>query len=263
MDDPQVAAYLERIGVVHPPEPDIDALRTLQRAHLGSVPFENLSVHLGEPIVLDEQALFSKIVQRNRGGFCYELNGAFAALLTALGYRVSLHSARVFGGARFGPPLDHMPLRIELAEPWLVDVGFGRFSDYPLRLDIRDDQTDPSGTFRVVEHSEDLDVLHDGQPQLRVDPRPYQLDDFAPTCWWQQTSPDSHFTQSLTCSLRTETGRITLSGDRLIETVGAARTETTVPADELLAAYQRHFGITLDRPPVLRDRDKVGLTPLL
>jgi N-hydroxyarylamine O-acetyltransferase len=63
----------------------------------------------------------TKVARMHRGGFCYELNGAFAALLTALGFRVSLLSARVFGaGKRPGPPFDHMTLRVDLAEPWLV-----------------------------------------------------------------------------------------------------------------------------------------------
>jgi len=249
-----VAAYLKRIELAGPITPDIESLRILQRAHLGTVPFENLSIHLGEPIVLDERALFDKIVERNRGGFCYELNGAFAGLLSALGYRVSLLSARVNGGGHIGPPQDHMPLRVDLAEPWLVDVGFGRFADYPLRLDIRDDQPDPAGIFRVVEHGDDLDVLLESELQLRVDRRAYLLPDFEPTCWWQQTSPESHFTHSLTCSLRTESGRITLSGDRLIETVGDQRTEQTLPERELLAAYRRYFGITLEQLPVLNTR---------
>src|SRR5271170_2513278 len=91
--------YLARLGLTRPVSPDLEALRQLQLSHLLAVPFENLSVHLGEPIVLDQAALVTKVVQAHRGGFCYELNGAFGALLTALGYRVSMLSARVFGAA--------------------------------------------------------------------------------------------------------------------------------------------------------------------
>src|ERR1035438_9191196 len=88
---------------------DIQALRDLQLAHLLTVPFENLSIHLGEPIVLEQADLVAKVVRMHRGGFCYELNGAFAGLLTALGFRVSMLSARVFGtGGQPGPPFDHM-----------------------------------------------------------------------------------------------------------------------------------------------------------
>ena len=82
MDDKTLAAYLDRIGVARPGVLDEAArLRALHRAHQMAVPFENLSIHLGEPISLDEDDLFGKIVDRRRGGFCYELNGAFALLL--------------------------------------------------------------------------------------------------------------------------------------------------------------------------------------
>ena len=78
-------AYLERIGVSSPVEPDAETLADLQERHLYTVPFENLSIHLGEPIVIEEQPLFDKIVTRRRGGFCYEVNGLFSMLLRTLG----------------------------------------------------------------------------------------------------------------------------------------------------------------------------------
>jgi len=248
--------YLARIGLPRPVSADLEALRDLQTAHLLAVPFENLSIHLREPIVLDQAALVAKVARMHRGGFCYELNGAFAGLLTALGFRVSLLSARVFGaGEQPGPPFDHMTLRVDLAEPWLVDVGFGRFAMRPLRLSFPGDQPDPSGTFQVAESPSghgDLDIFHDGEPAYRVDPRPYALPDFAPTCWWQQTVPGSHFRESLTCSISTRSGRVTLSGDRLIVTEDGHREERTLTSDaEILAAYRRYFGITLDRVPVI------------
>ena len=252
MDESQADAYLARIGVARPRLPDLAALRVLQSAHLRTVPFENLAVHLGEPVVLSEGALLDKVVGRRRGGFCYELNGAFAALLTALGYRVALLAARVFDGPVTGPPLDHLALRVDLDGPWLVDVGFGRFSEQPLRLDEPGDQRDPGGVFRVLEHGEDLDVLLDGRPQYRLERRPYELADFGPTCWWQTTSPDSHFTRSPTCSRLTEGGRITLSGTRLIRTGQGGREETELTGEQALDAYREHFGLVLDRLPEMR-----------
>src|SRR5439155_12459989 len=117
---------------------------------LRAVPFENLSIHLGEPIVLDEAELLDKLVRRRRGGFCYELNGAFAALLAALGFEVTLLAARVYGGGVLSPPFDHLALPVDAPGPWLVDVGFGRHSHYPLRLDTAAEQVDPDGVFQVV-----------------------------------------------------------------------------------------------------------------
>ncbi|WP_416875117.1 arylamine N-acetyltransferase family protein [Kitasatospora sp. SC0581] len=248
-------AYLDRIGLPDPGAPSPRALARLQLAHLRTVPFENLDIHLGESIVLDPAALLAKVVTRRRGGFCYELNGAFAQLLTSLGYRVGLLAARVFDGERLGPPFDHLALRVDLDEPWLADVGFGRFSHHPLRLDERGEQADAEGAFTLTPTGTDgdLDVLRDGTPQYRLGPRPYELADFAPTCRWQTTSPDSHFTRSTTCTLLTaDGGRATLSGNRLITTTPAGeRTERPLTEDEALAAYRTRFGITLDRLPSL------------
>ncbi|HEX3813510.1 MAG TPA: arylamine N-acetyltransferase [Mycobacteriales bacterium] len=253
MDTDQIDAYLARIGAARPARPDADRLRELQRAHLFAVPFENLSIHLNEPIQLDEESLLDKIVTRRRGGFCYELNGAFAALLTALGFPVAMLSGRVHGRGRFGPPFDHLGLRVELAEPWFVDVGYGAFSHHPLRLDVHAEQRNPGGVFQVETTGPgDIEVAKDGRVECRFESRPYELVDFIPTCWWHQSSPESHFTKTLTCSLPTETGRVTLSGDRLIKTATGERSEQILDGDaDVLAAYRDHFGVILDRPPAL------------
>src|SRR5918911_550604 len=151
MDRLGADAYLARIGAPRPGRADAVALRRLQLRHLRAVPFENLSIHLGEEILLEEQALFDKLVLRRRGGFCYELNGLFAALLDVLGFRVTLLAARVHGADGLGPPFDHLALRVDAPEPWLVDVGFGAFSHRPLRLDLDGDQRDPGRSFPGVE----------------------------------------------------------------------------------------------------------------
>src|SRR5262245_46819965 len=219
-----------------------------------TVPFENLSIHLAEPISLDERDLIDKIVRRRRGGFCYELNGAFALLLEALGVRVSRVAARVYGEEGLSPPFDHLALVVRPADgsgPWLADVGFGSHSDYPLLLDARDDQDDPAGRFRLAEaDAGDLDVLKDGQPQYRLETRERSLADCVPTCWWQQTSPQSHFTQSTICSRLTPGGRMSISGRMLIRTQDGARSEQRLDTDDaLLAPYRAHFGNTLSRLP--------------
>ncbi|MEO3784054.1 arylamine N-acetyltransferase [Actinocorallia sp. B10E7] len=253
MNEEQIGRYLARIGADRPDKPDLEGLRVLQYAHLRAVPFENLSIHLDEPIVLEEAALYEKIVQRRRGGFCYELNGLFSALLRALGYEVTLLAGRVRGSdGTLGIPYDHLTLRVDLDEPWLADVGFGHFTDGPLRLNARTPQHDPSGVYRVAESGGFLEV-HDSEDSLLIDPRPAELEDFRAACWWHRTSPDSHFTRSPVCSIRTATGRVTLSGTKLITAEGDARTETVLPDDaSVLAAYRDHFGLVLGRVPVPR-----------
>ncbi|MFK0291467.1 arylamine N-acetyltransferase [Streptomyces sp. NPDC090442] len=261
MDEATTDAYLRRISADRPGAPDDAALRALQLSHLRAVPFENLAIHLGEEIALAEQPLLDKIVGARRGGFCYELNGAFAALLRALGYEVELLSARVFGPEGIGIPYDHLALRVRTPTgSWLVDVGFGRHSHHPLRLDSDAEQVDPGGRFRIVGTGEgDLDVYRDGEPQYRLEQRPRELADFEAGCWWQRTSPTSHFRRSLVCSRLTETGRVTLSGRTLVLTgAEGAREERELSAAEVLPAYRTHFGIVLDREPALGQEGRAG-----
>ncbi len=266
MDESTAVAYLERIGATRPASPSPDALAALMHAHLASVPFENLSIHLGEPIVLTEDALVDKLVSRRRGGFCYELNGAFAMLLRHLGFKVTLLACRVHTPVGLGPPYDHLTLRVDLDEPWLADVGFGRFVASPVRFTVGESHSDPAGAVRFVQAPYgDLDVLLDGEPQFRIDTRPRELSEFTTTCWWHQTSPESHFTRSFTCSLPTATGRITLSDRLLITTTDGVRTETRLGSDdEVRAAYRTNFGIELERlpgPTVQSPTRNPGLVP--
>jgi N-hydroxyarylamine O-acetyltransferase len=246
-----VRRYLDRFAATAV-TPDLATLRDLQLRHLIGVPFENLSIHLGEPVRLAQPQLLDKIVSRRRGGFCYELNTLFAGLLRALGYRVTMLSAAVFNGKDPGRPFDHLTLRVDLDEPWLVDVGFGAFAHYPLRLDSRSPQTDPAGRFEIREAAHgDLIVAANGAPQYLLETRPRELADFGPTCWYHQTSPASHFTRSPTCSRLTESGgRITLSGRKLVRTDNGERSEEHLgTAEAVLAAYRQYFGFTLDRLP--------------
>ena len=263
MDEKTLIAYLRRIGVERPPVLDETALGVLHRAHLMAVPFENLSIHLDEPISLDEGDLVGKIVTRRRGGFCYELNGAFALLLQALGAQVTRVAARVHGADGLGPPFDHLALVVRLpggSGPWLADVGFGSHSTYPLRYDSRDGQDDPAGRFLLADApAGDVEVLRDGQPQYRIERRERDLADFTATCWWQQTSPESHFTRDTICSRLTEDGRVSISGRTLIRTSEGTRTEHQMESgDALLAAYHDHFGIILDRVRATPAVDRPG-----
>ncbi|MGW0905458.1 arylamine N-acetyltransferase family protein [Streptomyces sp. NPDC002853] len=258
MDFDTTDAYLRRIGAQRPAAPTARALHDLHLAHLRAVPFENLSIHLGEDIDLTEDSLVAKVVGARRGGFCYELNGAFAALLTALGYQVTLLQARVYDAeGRPGIPYDHLALHVRTSddEELLADVGFGTHSHFPLVYGERGDQQDPGGTFRVTETPEgDLDVSRDGKAQYVVDRRPRALGDFTVGAWWHRTSPRSHFTRSLVCSMLTETGRITLSGRTLTTTESGQRHTAELATDtDVLDAYATHFGIGLKQVPQVRE----------
>ena len=253
-----INAYLDRINYSGSRAVNAETLRALQAAHLLTVPFENLSIHAGEPIVLDEDALFTKIVKQRRGGFCYECNGLFAGLLRVLGFDVAMLAAGVAtsdGG--FGPIFDHMTLMVTLDERWLVDVGFGDSFLEPLLLDTRSDQVQGTRSFRLLDAEDEHLILlrrHDGedwQPQYRFTLQPYSFPDYEVMCRFHQTSPDSHFTKGLICSRATENGRITLSDMRLITTSGPQRLreEQTLSTRE---EYDRHlrdqFGVVMKNP---------------
>ena len=245
-----IPAYLKRIAYTGLLDVSPDTLRALHLAHLYTVPFENLDIHLGRPLSLDDAALFDKVVTRRRGGFCYELNGLFCALLRDLGFRVTMLSAEVARQAGgFSPPYDHLALRVDLDGPWLADVGFGDGFRLPVRLDEAADQAQgdsayliiPDGDYRVLLRR---DVGGDWTPQYRFTLQPHALADFAERCRFHQTSPHSHFTQARICTLATPSGRVTLSGMRLIVTTPAGRTETDLPSEAAYAAALRgRFGV--------------------
>lgn len=249
--DPVLAtAYLERLGLAAPGAADEAGLRTLHRAHLERVPFENLDIHLGVPITLDSDAFVDKVALRSRGGFCYELNGAFAALLATLGYQVELREARVFGPAGLGGAFGHLALATRLGgRTLLTDIGFGRGGfDEPLDLEDRAAQPDTGGIFELRDTGEGwIDMIRDGRPEYRLSREAHLLADFTGGCSFHQTSADSPFTGGTVCTIRTPLGRTTLAGIRLIETEGAGRRERDLGFEE--------FG------EVLRDRFAIGLPP--
>lgn len=249
-------SYLERINYRGSLETTAKTLRDLQVAHLLSVPFENLSIHAGEPIVLKEEALFRKIVEKRRGGFCYEANGLFAALLRELGFEVTMLSAEVANAAgEFGPAFDHMTLLVNLEERWLVDVGFGDSFREPLRLDERGEQMQGSRVYRIVSARDQFTLLHrtagaDWKPEYRFTLQPQVYSDYEEMCRYHQTSPESHFTRGRICSRATADGRISLSEMRLITTreSDSRRDERTLASQtEYDDVLREQFGVVMTR----------------
>ena len=246
-----VDAYLARIGYSDAREPVEATLVELHRAHMLAVPFENLDIHLGVENVLDPEHIFDKIVNRRRGGWCYELNGLFALLLEALGFEVTRYSAAVILSDPSAPDFVHLTLRVDLDRPWLADVGFGASFTRPLRLDDVGDQERDGKRYRLARAAGDDGrmVLHeDDAPQYAFALEPRQMEQFAEMCRRQQTDPDSHFLQAPMCTRATADGRETLSGMRLITTTPAGRTERELADEGERAAVLRDiFGVDLGR----------------
>ena len=145
MTPEQLDAYFNRIGIPAIDMLDAPALSRLQRAHLASIPFENLDILAGKgPVNLEPEALLGKLVTRRRGGICYEQNALFADVLRTLGARVAYKAGRVYEG---GSVFDHIFLLAELPDAsdgqWLCDVGFAYLLRGPLRMEL--DVVQPGG----------------------------------------------------------------------------------------------------------------------
>jgi N-hydroxyarylamine O-acetyltransferase len=253
-----VDVYRSRIRYAGSIAPNAQTLFALQRAHLLSVPFENLDIHLGRPIQLEVDVLFSKLIAQMRGGFCYELNGLFACLLESLGYRVNLMNARSLeDDGSYGPEYDHLALQVRCPDdstPWLVDVGWGNGPFEPLnlshngvqRLGDREFQVQPAGEY--LELAERLEENGRWIKHYAFTMQPHILQDFSACCQFHQTSPNSIFTRKRICSIFLEDGHITLSdspgGRRLITTRSGTREERPIRGEaEFRRVLRDVFGI--------------------
>jgi N-hydroxyarylamine O-acetyltransferase len=213
--------YLRRIHYRGQTSVSVQTLTQLQKTHLLHVPFENLDIHQNVPIRLDVDQMYDKVVNRRRGGFCYELNGLFYELLKALDFEVRRISARVYHDGEYAPEYDHLVIVVTIdGEEYLTDVGFGEFAFAPLRLDTTDPQHDERGIFRVDRYKEiyyrvSKQENETWQPVYIFENKHREFQEFAAMCQYHQTSPDSHFTQKRMITLPTEHGRITLTDDSL------------------------------------------------
>jgi N-hydroxyarylamine O-acetyltransferase len=181
--------------------------------------------------MLDREANYEKIVERRRGGWCFELNGLYAALLEQLGFEVTLLGSRVHGTDWVSQELAHMLLLVHLDEPYVVDVGFGAGQGFaPVRL------ADVTGG--VIEHVDGLSVHFTTTPRV--------IGDFQQVCEDLQTSPDSGFVRTRVVHRAVPGGRISLRELSLIEDVDGARTERRLAGeDEWRSVLRERFGLVL------------------
>lgn len=253
-----IAAYLERIRYAGPIKPDAQTLVGLQRFHLLNVPFENLDIPRKRPIRLDEAAVWDKIINRKRGGFCYELNGLFARLLREIGFEVTYLNARVYNReGKLGIDFDHLALLVQIpgqAGRWLVDVGFGDSFHEPLRFEEQGEQVQGLRAYRLEQTPEGYVTWqrnYDGswERQYFFDLQPHRFPgEYEAACLYHQTSPQSSFTRSSIISRATPNGRVSLEDGRLILTEDGRRTERPIESrEEYEALLKQYYDITLDK----------------
>jgi N-hydroxyarylamine O-acetyltransferase len=251
-----VDAYLKRIQFSRPVKPDVQTLHELHRAHMLHVPFENLDIALKRPILLNEEALWNKIILQGRGGFCYELNGLFARLLQEIGFDVTYLNARVFNReGKLGIDFDHLVLLVHIpGRPgrWLADVGFGDSFNEPLSFEGPELQEQGRRAYR-------LEAMQEGNAtwQRNYDgswERHYFFDhrshifpeEYESACTYHQTSPQSSFTRGSIISRATSEGRVSLEDGWLIITNNGLRTERAVTSrDQHNTLLNYYFRIVL------------------
>jgi len=257
LNELQIQAYLDRITYTGPRVATLEVLTALHVAHLQHIPFENLDISLGRKLDLSTPALLDKLLQQQRGGFCYELNQAFSLLLQVFGFQTSLISARVFNGKDYGPDFDHMLIQVHVdGQSWIADVGFGDSFRTPLAIHGQpiselgmqyQVQTEPgsqpdAACFRLMQGKDDKDM----RPQFRFSLQAFEIADFEAMCLYQQTSSLSHFTQKTICSIATPEGRISISNNKCISTERGIRHVHSIQTEnEYRALLLQHFGIRL------------------
>ncbi len=211
--------YLGRIGILEMPDTSPASLARLQAAHLTNIPYETLDITRGVPFTLDLPSVYEKIVERGRGGYCFELNGLFSWMLSEIGFTVTEHFARFLRDAAPGIPMRrHRVLRVTAADgcDYLADVGVGGVCPLvPLPIVFDTPFTEQNGTWRMVSDPFYGTVV---QERKNGEWRPYYAFtdeaaaeiDFLTTDYWCQSAPDSPFRKNPIVSIQTATGRKTI-----------------------------------------------------
>jgi N-hydroxyarylamine O-acetyltransferase len=242
-------AYFDRIEYSGGQKPTAETLRDLHVAHATHIPFENLDVMLRRPIRLDLESLNEKLVRNRRGGYCFEQNLFFAAVLERLGFAVTLLQARVRLRAQRVLPRTHVALLVDLAgERWLADLGFGSCGLIaPISLAVGEYQQF-AWTYRLARES-DLWVLRAPVGGVWQDLYVFTLEpqmavDFEAPNHYVSTHPESRFVQTLTVQRVAPETRHVLRNTELTSTTSAGDTCRTLKSSaELLETLAQQFGL--------------------
>lgn len=247
-DELDLGAYLRRIGLTQPPQANLAGLRELHFAHATTIPFENLDVQMGLPIRLDLASIQAKLVQRCRGGYCFEHNTLFMAVLQMLGFEAIACEARVRLGALQVLPRTHMLLLVKAeGVTWLCDVGFGgeglmhpvalNGEAWPQFQNCYRVVTD--GALRVLQsfHHEGWEDLYAFEPVARFPV------DFEMANHYTSTYPESRFLKTLTAQLPGPDVRRILRNLAYVELRGDQADGRELSPEELSPTLRNVFGI--------------------
>ena len=254
-----IAGYLARLGV-EAEEPSVDALARIHRAHVERVPYETFWIHLGERWGIEPASSMERIAHTARGGYCFQLNGALAGLLTALGYEVTVHAAGVHGDAGAAAAMGNhaavvvhgLPSESNPGGRWYVDAGLGDVLHEPLPLRAWRGSdahagyelapvSDGVGHWRLAANSAG------GVAAVTIDARPVHIGSFRARHLFNATSGESSFARTVTAQRRHATGTDVLRGCVLTRRVRTlASSETFASRASWLAALGDVFGMRLE-----------------
>jgi N-hydroxyarylamine O-acetyltransferase len=256
------AAYLRRIGVEEDlGPPTAEALHRLHRAHVERVPYEAIEIQLERPTTVDPHEAAARIVEHNRGGYCYHLNGAFSLLLSALGYDVTWHRGGVqphsepqpvgATGNHLALTVANLPTDANPTGDWLVDAGLGDALHEPLPLIAGTHRQGPFTYGLAPSQAEPGGWRFEHDPRMSfvgMDFRPGRAtqQDFQDRHTFLSTSPESMFVRTLAVQRRDATGVDALTGcvlKRIPDGEEAMFDDEPTWADALAEV----FGLTLPR----------------
>jgi len=246
-----LGAYFDRISYHGPAEPTLLTLRALTELHPAAIPFEAIDVLLDRGIDISPAAVDAKLIERRRGGYCYEQNGLFARVLRAIGFDVEGLASHVRWMSDAGAPLaplTHRVLRVTIdGVPWLADVGFGSaVPTAPLRMDISDPQPTQHETFRIVPMGPQrlLQALVEGdwRPVYSIAVEPWLEGQYEMANWYTSTHPTSHFRHRLIVTRTTPEARHILADGRLTTRRPDGTAEKRyLDADQIMTALETVF----------------------
>ena len=248
-------AYFERIGYIGPRTATLETLRTLHRLHPQVIPFENLNPLLGLPVKLDLESLEQKMIHNNRGGYCYEHNLLFKAVLEALGFSVKGLAARVRWNKSDDEitPQQHMLLSVKVdGVCYIADVGFGGSSpSAPLLLELDTVQQTPHEYYRLitrgVEYLLQSKIDDEWKALYQFNLEEYYVPDYEVSSWYLSHHPESHFVNDLVAA-RTAPGRRYVLSDntfKIHHLEGETEEQILKTPDELRLVLENKFKLTL------------------
>ena len=253
--------YLRRLGYDRPPPPTLDTLRTLQWRHTAAFPFETLATLLRQPVPMELHAIERKLLHEGRGGYCYELNRMFLALLSTLGYAARGITGRVVMGEAEGAVTARTHLLSLVTVDgvrYTVDVGFGGMvPTAPLRLDREDAQSTPHEPYRIVRRGDSrllqAQVAGEWRALYVFDLQPQTEIDYIVGNWYVSTHPDSPFLDQLRVARTGPGWRRTLgNGSVALHRIGhASERRALVDAEDVIAELRDGFGIRAPDHPAL------------